>query len=540
MRDDTQSAARDIWASTGVLGYRSSSARSLKLRLIANLLGLIFVSSFVPVSSDVGNWLSSVVGFRGASSSRRTALLRNHLIASLDASSEDTAKKRARALRKRKAASQRTSSDKSSQSLLSDGIGSQGLDDSKPASIASHTHATGPINTLESFAEGANVRSVDYPQIKNGDTPVDLEKKATTRLWPSAPKSNDPVALSRAESSTVDGQLSAAFAEQIFDAVDLNLPTGAQPVSSGVPVRPSPFESGARKEGVPADVAKLVAAVAKRKQKAKKSQSRFKEDQKKKARSAVGDSKEELGAVHLSAEEKQRIWIAERLRHIAAACHQLSESMGLNLEIEEPQQSAETHCADADAADGECSGWKFVKSTADKPAGCMVFLEAPVGRVVGGPRPTSVQQADRLVAFSVINKLRRTEPEKLKELWYSQFDPNFEPIIERLPTPVLLLSALIDSPWILRTAAGAAVAHQVYGYRYKITKKMVWLLLSRKFWRNYRSWKRIIAAPLPLRLLMARGLVSALALFGGQLETGVREVMVELESKAIERYLPTE
>eukprot|EP00921_Rhytidocystis_pertsovi_P020820 GHVQ01033183.1.p1 GENE.GHVQ01033183.1~~GHVQ01033183.1.p1 ORF type:complete len:446 (-),score=53.52 GHVQ01033183.1:998-2335(-) len=144
--------------------------------------------------------------------------------------------------------------------------------------------------------------------------------------------------------------------------------------------------------------------------------------------------------------------------------------------------------------------WGVCVSSDETPSKCLILMETPEGRKAMGPKG----QKDRWVSVEALNSLRRRHPLKVTDLWYGEYQVDFDVLAPLLSTKTLLLGLILDHavclPLIL-AAACLAISPTVCRVAWSQALRV---LTGRFFWRSYHGWSRLLYAPLPLKLLLGR------------------------------------
>eukprot|EP00922_Rhytidocystis_sp_ex-Travisia-forbesii_P027866 GHVS01040897.1.p1 GENE.GHVS01040897.1~~GHVS01040897.1.p1 ORF type:complete len:287 (-),score=67.88 GHVS01040897.1:161-1021(-) len=162
---------------------------------------------------------------------------------------------------------------------------------------------------------------------------------------------------------------------------------------------------------------------------------------------------------------------------------------------------------------------------------CLVWLETPTGYKAIAPRGTNLY-----VSVQALNHVRRNHPQKVKALWFGEYDFIFDQLNKMLSTKTLLLSAFLDKPQSLRISLLLLLSYLISCT--SPIRSLQSLSTSSAVWQSYHHWAKLLYAPLPLKVLIARLVGVAVCGSWRAVETKVRNVLVDLESKAIDRDLP--
>jgi hypothetical protein len=186
--------------------------------------------------------------------------------------------------------------------------------------------------------------------------------------------------------------------------------------------------------------------------------------------------------------------------------------------------------------------WDCALATEDSPKSCLYSFDAPVGSKVIAPVDTQ-----QWITLSSLVRLRRTDPTKVEPLWHSQyaihkswFDAHSSPysLYMSLPPPVVLLSYLLDTPWVLGLCiTGASLLFFVLTL--PVWEELALLFMTHPFvWINWPQWGRFVHAALPLKILLGQMAWKGMARVFGSIYNRIRTYLIECECQAWERAIP--
>lgn len=166
---------------------------------------------------------------------------------------------------------------------------------------------------------------------------------------------------------------------------------------------------------------------------------------------------------------------------------------------------------------------------------CRVALErAPLGSKCIAPCGCSGSQ--RWIQFSVLNRMRRTEPSQWKVCQTCQRPFDYSGFIAHGGELGNLISMVLDNPSILRTGLGIVAA--LIAWEGTVGKLSMRALLSRAFWNLYPKWSRIVHLPLVLKFWGGKVLLQYFYDKYLVVEKQIAKSLTEMESTIIESRLP--
>jgi len=174
------------------------------------------------------------------------------------------------------------------------------------------------------------------------------------------------------------------------------------------------------------------------------------------------------------------------------------------------------------------------KGVAESVLQCLIM-----GEVLPGFKAVAPQGTAKWVTLWELNKMRRSEPQKVSGLWYDQFSVDCNAFSAQAGPPGQVLSFLLDRPWALRGCVLAALLTVAGVLRKPLSMALVKVLTSGPLWRSFLSWSRIVYAPLPAKIYFVQLFWSmVLATQLRAVERIVREKLIEAECELVEYAMP--
>eukprot|EP00559_Dactyliosolen_fragilissimus_P000447 CAMPEP_0184860738 /NCGR_PEP_ID=MMETSP0580-20130426/5568_1 /TAXON_ID=1118495 /ORGANISM="Dactyliosolen fragilissimus" /LENGTH=435 /DNA_ID=CAMNT_0027357951 /DNA_START=62 /DNA_END=1369 /DNA_ORIENTATION=+ len=193
----------------------------------------------------------------------------------------------------------------------------------------------------------------------------------------------------------------------------------------------------------------------------------------------------------------------------------------------------------------ESVDWDCCLSTVHDPKSCLYSFDAEPNTKVVAPAGTT-----QYISLSALNRLRRSDPTKVEPMWHSRyailsswFDDESEYSLlqyvgwKGFVVSKVLLDAgggrmlkglLIVGLWSVFLVLGMPLVECLVGR----------FLVSSVFWMKWQNWARIVHAALPLKLLIGQLIWKCFAGLTNDLESKVREYVVDLECAILEESIP--
>ena len=166
---------------------------------------------------------------------------------------------------------------------------------------------------------------------------------------------------------------------------------------------------------------------------------------------------------------------------------------------------------------------------------CRVALErAPIGSKCIAPCGCSGSQ--KWIQFSVLNRMRRTDPSQWKTCQTCQQQFDYSGFLAYGGELGNIISLVLDNPVILRSTLGGVAA--IAMWEGTVGRLSMRLLMSRFFWNLYPKWSRIVHLPLVLKFWGGKVLLQYLWDKYAVVEKIIAKSLTEVESSIIEKGLP--
>jgi len=242
------------------------------------------------------------------------------------------------------------------------------------------------------------------------------------------------------------------------------------------------------------------------------------------------------GDLSQAALREHRGWLLGQMEALVETCGMLEKELGGKEEgkmNKKDDNAAAAQTKPLSARGSRPLEWEFALSTASSPKSCLINIEAEEGTKVAGPKGT-----DKWVTFSQLNKYRRKDPQKLRDLWYGQYDVDFGPINELASTQALAVSAMLDSPVLIPSLVILSIAGALGVSAGALWAVLVRLLNSHLWWRSYGLWSRFLYVSAPFKILLGRWVYSSCRDVVKALADVVRDRLLDLESHLLQASLP--
>ena len=174
-------------------------------------------------------------------------------------------------------------------------------------------------------------------------------------------------------------------------------------------------------------------------------------------------------------------------------------------------------------------------STVDNNIDCRISLEkVPIGCKCLAPCGCS--GSNRWITFSVLNRLRRKDPEQWKVCRTCLKPFDYGAIYRYGGVKGNLLSVLLDNNLILRILFLSFLA--IFSAVSKLHLLILRLATSKIVWKLYPRWSRIVHLPFVFQLWGGKILLSYISSLYSQLEKKAVMALAEVETSLIEAQLP--